>query len=208
MTARPELTWRLGAEDDLADITVSAAGNAAITPEWAWQGATGRGVRVCVVDSGVDRDHPLLAPVQATHAVVTGPDGKAVVRESDAADTCGHGTACAGIIRSIAPECELHSVQVLGAGFSGTGDAFVTGLRWAIEQGFDVVSLSLSTNRRHLAEPLRELGDLAYFRSEARRLPSSRETPRRSPVSASTSRTRTSSSTVRRRCVTTSGGWT
>ncbi|MEV4750206.1 S8 family serine peptidase [Streptosporangium sp. NPDC049248] len=164
MTAHPELTWRLGAEDDLADITVSAAGNAAVTPEWAWQGATGRGVRVCVVDSGVDRDHPLLAPVQATHAVVTGPGGKAVVRESDAADTCGHGTACAGIIRSIAPECELHSVQVLGAGFSGTGDAFVTGLRWAIEQGFDVVSLSLSTSRRHLAEPLRELGDLAYFR--------------------------------------------
>ncbi|GAA3070401.1 S8 family peptidase [Streptosporangium carneum] len=161
MTARPPLTWRLGLEDDIA---VAASGHAGVTAEWAWRGATGRGVRVCVVDSGIEPDHPMVGRIDGSYAVRAGADGGAVVVESEAGDSCGHGTACAGIIRSIAPECELHSVQVLGAGFSGTGDAFVTGLRWAIDQGFDVVSLSLSTRRRHLAEPLRELGDLAYFR--------------------------------------------
>ena len=36
-------------------------------------------------------------------------------------DLCGHGTACAGIVRSLAPECELYSARVLGAGFKGSG---------------------------------------------------------------------------------------
>ena len=48
-------------------------------------------------------------------------DDNAVVEEDTEGDSCGHGTACAGIVRSIAPECNLHSVRVLGAGFTGSG---------------------------------------------------------------------------------------
>src|SRR5207253_1393657 len=76
----------------------------------------------------------------------------------------GHGTACAGIVRSIAPECELVSVRVLGAGFSGSEDVLLAGLRWAVEQGFGVVNLSLSTTRRQFAGVLHDLTDEAYFR--------------------------------------------
>ena len=43
-------------------------------------------------------------------------------------DLCGHGTACAGVIRSIAPDAEIYSVRVLGAGFKGSGER---ARRWA-----------------------------------------------------------------------------
>ncbi|MCW5252494.1 MULTISPECIES: S8 family peptidase [unclassified Streptomyces] len=126
-------------------------------------GGTGAGVRVCVVDSGVERDHPLVGPVAGSRVVVRDDDGTVSVRETDTGDVCGHGTACAGIIRRTAPECELHSVRVLGERFSGTGDMLIAGLRWAVRQRFDVINLSLSTTRARFAEELHALADEAYF---------------------------------------------
>ncbi|NBM20757.1 S8 family serine peptidase [Streptomyces sp. GC420] len=126
--------------------------------------ATGRGVRVCVVDSGVERDHPLVGPVDGSWVVVKDPDtGETEVRATDTGDSCGHGTACAGIIRRTAPDCELHSVRVLGERFSGTGDVLLAGLRWAVDQGFDLVNLSLSTTRTRFAQELHDLADRAWF---------------------------------------------
>jgi subtilisin len=134
-----------------------------VTRDWAFGGATGKGVRVCVLDSGIELGHPLVGAVERSVAVVKDGD-EIVVRDDDEGDLCGHGTACAGIIRSIAPECELHSVRVLGAGFTGSGRILLAGLEWAIEQGFDVVNMSLSTTKRESADRLRELADTAYFR--------------------------------------------
>lgn len=126
--------------------------------------ATGRGVRVCVVDSGVERDHPQVGPVNGSWVVVKDADTSATeVEQTDTGDTCGHGTACAGIIRRTAPECELYSVRVLGERFSGTGDVLLAGLRWAVDQGFDLINLSLSTTRTRFARELHELADRAYF---------------------------------------------
>jgi subtilisin len=79
-------------------------------------------------------------------------------------DLCGHGTACAGIVRALAPECGLYSVRVLGAGYTGSGPILLGGLRWAIEQGYDLINMSLSTTKRQFAEILHELADRAYFR--------------------------------------------
>src|SRR5206468_8211440 len=73
------------------------------------------------------------------------------------------GTACAGIVRSLAPEAEIHSVRVLGPGFTGGGNILLFGLRYAIEQGFDVVNMSLSTTKKDYAAVLHELADSAYF---------------------------------------------
>jgi subtilisin family serine protease len=53
---------------------------------------------------------------------------------------------------------------VLGAGFKGSGPILLGGLRWAVEQGFDVVNMSLSTTKRQFAGLLHELADTAYFR--------------------------------------------
>lgn len=157
------LTWSLrGRGPD--DVVVTADG-AQSAPSWDGDDARGRGIRVCVVDSGVEGGHPMVGRVHGSWAVVKGEgeDGL-TVRETEAADSCGHGTACAGIIRRTAPECELYSVQVLGKGFGGTGDVLLAGLKWAIREGFDVINLSLSTTRVKFAEELRALADEAYFR--------------------------------------------
>jgi subtilisin family serine protease len=131
--------------------------------EWAWGDSTGRGVRVCILDSGVEPNHPLVGPLAGAVAVQRGEDDEITIEPDEEGDLCGHGTACAGIVRSLAPECELHSVRVLGAGYTGSGPILVAGLRYAIENGFDVVNMSLSTTKRDLAESLHELADLAYF---------------------------------------------
>jgi subtilisin family serine protease len=157
----PGLTWSLRGRRP-QDVTVTADGERP-GPGWDWGDSRGHGIRVCVVDSGVEGGHPLVGPVDGAWAVVKGEDGISV-RETEATDSCGHGTACAGIIRRTAPECELYSVQVLGKGFGGTGDVLLAGLRWAIRQGFDVINLSLSTTRVQFAEELRTLADEAYFR--------------------------------------------
>jgi subtilisin family serine protease len=66
-------------------------------------------------------------------------------------------------VRSLAPECELTSVRVLGAGYTGSGDVLLAGLRWAVEEGFDVVNMSLSTTKRKFAAELHDIADTAYF---------------------------------------------
>ncbi len=93
-----------------------------------------------------------------------GEDDETVVTEDEEGDLCGHGTACAGIVRSIAPRAELVSVRVLGAGYTGSGPVLLGGLRWAIEQGFDVINMSLSTTKQQFAGLLHELADSAYFK--------------------------------------------
>jgi subtilisin family serine protease len=157
---RPAWSLPAGAS---ADITLPVEWPGEMTREWAWGDSTGRGVRVCILDSGVDADHPHVGVVQQAVAVSLGPDGEAVIADDTEGDLCGHGTACAGIVRALAPDCELTSVRVLGAGFTGSGDILLAGLRWAVEQGFDVVNMSLSTTKRQFAGILHELTDRAYF---------------------------------------------
>src|SRR6266540_4756158 len=135
-----------------------------ITREWAWGGSTGEGVRVCILDSGVEPGHPMVGDLEGAVAISKGEDDEIVVDEDKEGDLCGHGTGCAGIVRSIAPECRLFSVRVLGAGFTGSGPILLGGLRWAIEQGFDVINMSLSTTKARFAGLLHELADTAYFR--------------------------------------------
>jgi subtilisin len=135
---------------------------AAIRPETLWEGRTGRGVRVAVVDSGIDTEHPdLKGKVKESVEAVT-EDGKIEFRPSTSGDQAGHGTACAGIITSIAPDVDLYSVKVLGPKASGSGDMFLVGLDYAIKQKFRVINLSLGTTKRDFFAPLHDLLDRAY----------------------------------------------
>jgi subtilisin len=135
-----------------------------VTREWAWGDSTGKGVRVCILDSGIDSDHPMVGEIQGAVAVEVGEGDEVRVVDDAEGDLAGHGTACAGIVRSIAPDCTLFSVRVLGAGFTGSGTALLGGLRWAVEQGFDVINMSLSTTKSRFAGMLHEVADAAYFR--------------------------------------------
>jgi subtilisin family serine protease len=138
-----------------------------LSPEWAWGGATGAGVRVAVVDSGIDAGHPTLEGcVDVEHGIeLRWVDGEVEEVHEPHGDAYGHGTACAGIIHTLAPEARITSIRVLGTDLTGKAAVFLRGLAWAIEQGFDVINLSLGTTRREWALPFYEVCDEAYFRN-------------------------------------------
>lgn len=127
------------------------------------QQGTGRGVKVAVLDTGVEVSHPALEGAVKASYEVARQGGRLVCRETEGEDLVGHGTACAGIIHQHAPEAELYSVRVIGRNAAGTGEQFIHGLAWAIEQGMDVVNLSLGTTQRRFQAALHELSDKAYF---------------------------------------------
>jgi subtilisin len=137
-----------------------------LTPEWAWGGSTGRGVKVAVIDSGVDASHPAVGGrIGGYVAINATPDGTLTYDISPHQDAVGHGTACAGVIRGLAPDCELFSVKVLGPHLGGRGTVFLAGLRWAVDNGIQVCNLSLGTTKPELYGALHEVADLAYFRN-------------------------------------------
>lgn len=135
-----------------------------ITKDWAWGGATGAGVTVAVVDSGIDPNHPEVRSVERAMALSWDREAQEVrYAEGPHEDLFGHGTACAGIIRKAAPECDLMSVRVLGERLSGKGTVFAAGLRWAIAEGARVVNLSLSTGKEEYYAVFHEIADEAAF---------------------------------------------
>jgi subtilisin len=138
-----------------------------ITRDWAWGGSDGSGVRVAIIDSGLEADHPRLEGRVADSVAVDTVDGGMRIVPDSAGDLFGHGTACGGIILGLAPRVELVSVRVLGTDLRGKGTAFAAGLEWAIEQGVQVVNLSLSSKSEALYPLFHELVDVAYFRNIA-----------------------------------------
>lgn len=166
MSDRLMPAWSLPAEA-AGSLEVAADWPARVTREWAFGSSSGAGVDVCILDSGVDPEHPLIGGLASAVAVVFDEDGTTRIVPDEEGDVCGHGTACAGIVRALAPDCAIHSVRVLGAGATGTGDLILAGLRHAIEAGHRVVNLSLSTTKRRFAELLHDLADAAYFQRTA-----------------------------------------
>jgi len=133
--------------------------------DWAWSGATGRGVKVAVVDSGVEADHPRVGGLAGAVSIELDADGATKVVAGLHEDLVGHGTACAAIIRMLAPEAEIYSVRVLGANLKGKGATFFAGIRWALENGMNVVNMSLSSKSDQWFGPLHDIADEAYFRN-------------------------------------------
>ena len=140
----PEIpAWALDAD--------AAAGNRLTTPwphrvtrEWAWGGSDGGGARVCIVDSGVDADHPLVGGIDRAVAPFAGADGEIAIADDRAGDVSGHGTACAGIVRALAPGASITSVRVLGPDITGAADDLLAGLALG----------DRAAVRRHQHEPL------------------------------------------------------
>jgi subtilisin family serine protease len=155
--------WSLP-RDAVDRIALPAEWPERVTREWALGGATGRSIRVCILDSGVDATHPRVGELESAVAITLGENEETIAEPDGEGDVSGHGTACAGIVRSIAPEASISSVRVLGANFSGSGGVLLAGLRYAVEQGFDVINMSLSTTKKPFASTLHELADNAYFK--------------------------------------------
>lgn len=100
--------------------------------------AKGKGIVVAILDTGVQKDHPGLdGKVIGTYSAITKKVG-------DAADGHGHGTHCAGIVHSIAPEASLFAIKVLSDDGSGSVDDIAHGIDYAVNVvKADVISLSL-----------------------------------------------------------------
>lgn len=141
----------------------------AITPEWAWGGSTGQGVRVAVVDTGIEYDHPAVGGMVRGGVIVewddSAKDKLRYIPDDQPIDLAGHGTACAAIIHGIAPEAELYSVRVLGRNMGGKAYQFAGGVDWAVENGMHVVNLSLSTPKQDYFAMFHALADDAYFKN-------------------------------------------
>ena len=128
-----------------------------------WKRATGNGVSIAIIDSGIDTSHPDLSG-SIRESVEARPENKRILFvPSESGDSAGHGTACAGIIKSIASEAELYSIKVLGAQASGDGQAFLAGLEYAVKRKFKIINLSLGTTKPQFFSPLHDLLDRAYL---------------------------------------------
>jgi subtilisin family serine protease len=105
-----------------------------------YPGASGRGVRVAVIDSGVHPAHPHVGPVAA--GVSVDADGRIGV---DTVDRLGHGTAVAAAIRDQAGDVEIVPVKVFDRQLRATVDALEAAIDWAVLAGVHMINLSLGT---------------------------------------------------------------
>ncbi|THG30740.1 S8 family serine peptidase [Naasia lichenicola] len=137
------------------------------TQDWAFGEATGAGVKVAVIDSGVSAEHERVGGLAGSVALEVdddSPEGYRIV-DGPHEDLYGHGTACAGIIRGLAPEADIYSVRVLGKNLTTRGALFAAAIRWCIDNGMQVANLSLSSRSEQWFGPLHALADEAYFRN-------------------------------------------
>jgi subtilisin len=127
-------------------------------------GATGAGLTIAVIDSGIERDHVALDGRVVLSMRVEMQDGEPrVIDDPDGRDLVGHGTACAGIVHALAPEADLVSVRVLGSDLRAPGVLFAAAIEWVVAQGIEVANLSLSSKKETLFAALHDLADQAYF---------------------------------------------
>lgn len=102
----------------------------------------GKGVKVCVLDTGLDYTHPDFGGIPQERM-------KSFVPGQSIMDAQGHGTHCMGRVAArgmnygMAPEAEIWAGKVLGNDGSGAVTWIARGIDWATDSGVDVVSMSL-----------------------------------------------------------------
>jgi subtilisin family serine protease len=154
---RPGITrvWLDGKRRIALDQSVPQVGAPA-----AWSaGFTGTGVKVAVVDTGIDATHPdLTGKVTAAQNFTT---------ESDTVDRNGHGThvastiagtgaASGGVNKGVAPGANLLSAKVCTEDGGCAESAIIAGMNWAAQQGADVVNMSLGGRDTSGVDPLEQ----------------------------------------------------
>jgi subtilisin family serine protease len=166
-TAAPARIWLDGPVEVALDESVAQVG----APQ-AWAaGYDGDGVTVAVLDTGADATHPDLAGrIVASRSFVPGQD--------EVTDRHGHGTHVASTVagtgagsdgryRGVAPGAELVIGKVLGDGGAGSDSMIIAGMEWAVEQGADIVSMSLGGDPTDGTDPMSQAVDRLSAESEA-----------------------------------------
>lgn len=134
----------------------------------AQAGFAGAGIKVAVLDTGIDYNHPDLKDnYRGGYNFVYDNDDPFDDSMSAYVPT-GHGTHVAGIIGArnngtgvvgVAPEVSLYAVKVLNAGLAGDVSDIIAGIEWAINNNVQIISMSIGSNL--YSEALREACDRA-----------------------------------------------
>jgi subtilisin family serine protease len=102
-------------------------------------GFTGSGVRVAIIDSGVNPAHPHVGGVSGGVHISSQGESEIYL------DYLGHGTAVAGAIREKAPDALLYAVKVFDQALATNIETIIRAIEWAIGQQMHVINLSLGT---------------------------------------------------------------
>src|SRR5215212_188387 len=137
-----------GNDVQLTGVTTGVAIGA---PEiWSRYGVTGQGVKVAVIDTGIDYTHTDLGQCFGAGCKVAG-GYDFVNNDSDPRDDNGHGTHVAGIIaangagaKGVAPDATLLAYKVLDGQGVGRTSTLIAGLERALEDGARIANLSVS----------------------------------------------------------------
>ena len=132
-----------------------------VTREWAWGGRDRRGrARLHPRQRRRARTTRSSAASQESVAVSIGGTTRSIVEEDTEGDLCGHGTACAGIVRSLAPDCEIcerpRARRRLHRAAEACSSPGCAG-RWS--RASTSINMSLSTTKQQFAGILHELAD-------------------------------------------------
>jgi subtilisin family serine protease len=131
---------------------------------WLTEG-TGRGVKIAVLDSGVDASHPAFQGMELSDDVaIIEQELQIQVVSGGGRDLFGHGTAIAGIIRKIAPEAQIGSFRVLGENLRSRSVIIREGVREALDRGYQILNCSFGCAREDQVLLYKEWVDEAYVR--------------------------------------------
>lgn len=115
-------------------------------------GHLGTGVKIAIIDTGIDYTHPELNSIFQTGTSFV-QDLNGVIINPDGLDDNGHGTHVAGIVAAainqegtlgVAPAAGLYAAKVLDGGGFGLESWVLAGINWAIQQDVDIINLSLA----------------------------------------------------------------
>ena len=102
---------------------------------------TGQGVKVGIIDSGVNPAHPHVGGAAGGVRITWGDESSG----KDYLDFIGHGTAVAGAIREKAPGAQLYAVKVFDRALTTNIEIIIKALDWCADNHIDVINLSLGT---------------------------------------------------------------
>ncbi len=119
----------------------------------------GEGVKVAIIDSGIDCSHEMLQ--QVTAGICFELSAGNVLTSEDYRDTSGHGTAVASIIKKKAPDTELYAIKIFDQSLIVEQKILVESIRWAIDQNVDIINLSLGTTDVQVKQDLLDICKVA-----------------------------------------------
>ncbi len=126
---------------------------------------TGRGVKIAVLDSGIESAHPALNGLKLTDDVMITSQGlQFACVPGEGHDVFGHGTAVAGIIRRLAPEAEIGSFRVLGNELDSRTALICEAAFEALDRGYDILNCSFGCRFKQHALQYKAWIDAAYLK--------------------------------------------